>query len=370
MKILILTGRFNMGHNAAAQSLKQELLFSCSDDIVEVEDFLAYAIPGMDSAVYKLFQVFMTHASGLYNAWYCMTEKVTGDLLPVYARPLLRAMEELLDEREPDVVIATHPLCAQLVGRCKRRGRFSGVLLTCVTDVTGHGEWLNRGCDGYLVGAQAVKDAFVARGVEPERIAVTGIPVRREFKEPSPDALGGEKRLLIMGGALGLMPRDDEFYASVNDLPGVKTTLITGGNRKLFDRLAGRYPNIQVLGYTPEVYTYMRRSDLVLSKPGGATTFEAIFSATPILAWEPIWEQERRNADFLTREGMGRVAGKDKDACFAALKELLGDPAALEEMRRRMKALRGRLADRGLEELMERLIDGPEGPLTEERMYA
>lgn len=370
MKILVLTGKFNMGHNAAAQSLKQELLFSYPDGIVEVEDFLTYAIPGMDSAVYKLFQMFMTHASGLYNVWYRATEKGKWDQLPVYAMPLLRAMEELLDEREPDVVIATHPLCAQLVSRCKKRGRFSGVLLTCVTDVTGHGEWLNRGCDGYLVGAEAVKDSFVERGVDPERIAVTGIPVRREFKEMDKPGPTGEKHLLIMGGGLGLLPRDDEFYGLVNDLPGVKTTLITGGNRKLFDRLVSRYPNIQVLGYTPEVYAYMRRSDLVLSKPGGATTFEAIFSATPILAWEPIWEQERRNADFLIREGIGRIAGKDKDTCFAALEELLSDPAALEEMSRRMKALRGRLADRGLEELMERLLDRPEGRLTEERMYA
>lgn len=357
MKVLVLTGRFNMGHWSVAQSLKQELILSYPDAIVEVEDFLTYAIPGMDGAVYKLFQLFVTHAHGLYNAFYRLTEKGTGDLLPVYARPFLQAMEELLAEREADVVIATHPLCAQLAGRCKKRGSFEGILLTCVTDVTGHGEWLCRACDGYLVAAEAVRDAFVKRGVEPSRIAVTGIPVRKEFKEAYSREThrGGEKRLLIMGGGSGLLPKDDGFYAAVNALPGVKTTLITGGNRRLFDRLVGRYPNIQVLGYTPEVYAYMGRSDLVLSKPGGATTFEAIFSATPMLAWEPIWEQERRNAAFLEREGIGRVAGKDGSACLAALKELLADPAALTAMRERMKALRIRLAGRGLEELMEKL---------------
>ena len=362
MKILILTGKFNMGHWSVAQSLKQELLLSGHDDIVEVEDVVTYAVPGMDRAVYKLFQVFVTCTPGLYNVFYRLTEKGTGDLLPVHARPFLQGTEELLAERRPDVVIATHPLCAQLVARCKKRGSYGGVLLTCVTDITGHGEWLCKECDGYLVGAEAVRDAFVARGVDPSHIAVTGIPVRREFKEPAPCAAGGETRLLIMGGGQGLLPRDDDFYAALNALPNVKTTLITGGNRRLFERLAGKYPNIRVLGYTPEVYAYMRRSDLVLSKPGGATTFEAIFSATPMLAWEPFWEQERRNAAFLVREGMGRVAGKEKEECLAALKDLLTDPAALSGMRERMKALRARLDDRGLEELM--------GQLTEERMYA
>lgn len=355
MRVLILTGRFNMGHSSAAQSLRQELRLSYPDASVEVEDFLSYAIPGMDHAVYKTFQLLVTHAGGLYNAYYRLTEKGTGDQLPVHAWPFLRAMEELLRQRRPDAVIATHPLCAQLVGRCKKRGSYAGMLLTCVTDVTGHGEWLCRECDGYLVAAEGVRDAFVERGVEPERIAVTGIPVRREFKEPHDRTETGERRLLIMGGGLGLVPKDDEFYRAVNDLPGVKTTLITGKNRKLFERLVGRYPNITVLGYTTEVYAHMGRSDLVLSKPGGVTTFEAIFSCTPMLAWEPFWEQEQRNAAFLEREGMGRVAGKKTDQCLAALRSLLDDPNQLAAMSQRMRAMRSRLADRGLEELMTKL---------------
>lgn len=362
MNILILTGKFNMGHWSVAQSLKQELRSAYPDGIVEVEDLVTYAVPGMDRAVYGLFKTFTNYTPGLYNVVYRLTERGTGDLLPVHAIPFLQGTEELLDERKPDVVISTHPLCTQLVGRCKKRGKYGGLLLTCVTDITGHGEWLSRECDGYLVGAEAVKTAFVKRGVDPRRIAVTGIPVRREFKEAAPGATGGERRLLIMGGGQGLLPKDDSFYAGVNALPHVKTTLITGGNRKLFDRLAGKYPNIRVLGFTPQVWDYMGKSDLVLSKPGGATTFEAIFSATPMLAWEPFWEQERRNADFLVREGLGRVAGKEKDRCLAALEDLLGDPVALAGMKQRMVALRKRLDDRGLEELMDQL--------TEERMYA
>lgn len=356
MRVLILTGKFNMGHWSVAKALNQELRAAYPQAVVEVEDFISCAMPKMDTAVYKMFQLFVTYGAGLYNAYYRLTEKATGDDLSAHARFLAEKMDELLAQRQPDVVIATHPTCAQLVSRCKERGDFDGMLLTCVTDITDHGEWLCRGCDGYLVGAEAVRDAFIARGVEPQRIAVTGIPVRREFKEPCQRDGDGGKRLLIMGGGLGLMPKDDAFYRAINSFPGVKTTLITGGNKKLFERLVGRWPNIQVLGYTPDVYQYMRRSDLVLSKPGGATTFEAIFSATPMLAWEPFWEQERRNAAFLEREGMGRIAGKKSSQCLAALKELLlDDPEALWAMERRMKEMRSTLADRGLEELLTRL---------------
>lgn len=355
MKVLILTGKFNMGHTAAAQALRQELLLWDRGARVEVEDFLTWAAPGADQAIYALFRGVVTRAHGLYNACYRLTADGTGDLLPVHARPFLPAMEDLLAQRRPDAVIATHPLCAQLVSRCKERGRWGGALVTCVTDITDHGEWLCRGCDGYLVGAPSVRDALARRGVDPGRVAVTGVPVRREFKGRYPRPADGKKRLLIMGGSLGLLPRDEGFYAAVNDLPGVQTTLITGNNHKLFARLAGRYPNLQVLGYTPEVYAYMGRGDLVLSKPGGATTFEAIFSGTPMLAWEPLWEQERRNADFLTREGMGRVTGRRSAPCLAALEELLNDAAALAAMSGRMAAFRGGLEEDGLERLLTEL---------------
>ena len=359
MNILILTGKFNMGHYSAAQSLLQELTAAYPDAAVTVQDFLTFAIPRMDSAVYKIFQVAVTRAHRLYNVHYRMTESGTGDVLPAYAWPLLGAMEELLALEEPDVVISTHPLCTQLVGRCKKRGSFDGVLITCVTDVTGHGEWICQGCDGYMVAAETVRDALVQRGIDPRHITVTGIPVRRQFKESCRQEReeDGLRQLLIMGGGPGLLPKDDDFYEGVNDLPGVQTTLITGSNQKLFERLVGRYPNILVLGYTQDVYAYMLRSDLVLSKPGGSTTFEAIFSATPMLAWEPRWEQERRNAAFLEQEGVGRVAARNTESCLTALRELLGDPTALATMGENMRSLRSRFEDRGLEKLMERLME-------------
>lgn len=99
------------------------------------------------------------------------------------------------------------------------------------------------------------------------------------------------------------MPRGDSFYQALNALAGVETTLITGHNRKLYDRLAGKYPHIHVVGFTDRVHEYMSRADLILSKPGGITLFEAIFSQTPSWAWEPFLQQRRLNARFLLHGG-------------------------------------------------------------------
>lgn len=78
-------------------------------------------------------------------------------------------------------------------------------------------------------------------------------------------------------------------------------------NQKLYDRLAGRYDNIEVVGFTDRVYDYMAQSDLLLSKPGGITLFESIFAELPMLAWEPFWSRRRRMPGALEERGLGRL---------------------------------------------------------------
>ena len=141
-------------------------------------------------------------------------------------------------------------------------------------------------------------------------------------------------------------------------MPGVHTTIITGRNQKLYDRLVGKYENIRVIGFTDRVYEYMAWADLVLTKPGGITMFESIFSELPILAWEPFLEQEKNNARFLVKRGLGRVAAKESDECLAAIRELIYDDDTLADMSARMHALKEQLEQESVTHILARLTAG------------
>ena len=352
MNILILTGKFGMGHYSASQSLRLQLLGAFPSAQVEVVDLPAYAIPDASEAIYKAFSLLVTKGSGLYNIYYKATENTT-----LKARPLLDdlfqdKLGQLLWEERPDAVIATHPFCARLVADYKEEVSSDLPLVTCITDLSSHSEWLNDATDCYLVGSNDIREKLAAKGVERESIWVTGIPVRCEFKRPVVRRPGRTRQLLIMGGGLGLLPRKDSFYEALDALPGVHTTIITGRNQKLYDRLAGRYPHIQVLGFTDRVYDYMARADLVLTKPGGITLFETIFSELPILAWEPFLEQEKLNARFLVKRGLGRVAAKEPEECLEAIRALIYDDAALESMRANMRHMKGQLESESLARIL------------------
>ena len=220
MNILILTGKFGMGHWSASQSLRQQLLRAFPGAEVEVLDFVAEAMPNASEAMYKCFNLLVTRGSGLFNLYYKLTQDLPADARPLFETLFLDKLEELVAARRPDAVIATHPLCARMVSRWKGETGSALPLITCVTDLSSHSEWIHKYTDCYLVGSNDIRSRLAAKGVDRDIICVTGIPVRCEFKRPVRRRPGRERNLLIMGGGLGLLPKRDSFYEQALRPPG------------------------------------------------------------------------------------------------------------------------------------------------------
>ena len=357
MKILIMTGKFGMGHWSAASSLKDSMLRAIPGTEAEILDLFDWAAPGCADAIYKTFSLLVNHGSGLFNIYYKATAhtKSGDESASLCTLALLDKVEQLIAQRHPDAIVATHPLCAQVISFYKQERRSNVPLVTCITDMSIHPEWINPYTDCYLVGSAEVRQGLMEQGVAEENIVVTGIPVRQEFRQSVLRQPKETKELLLMGGGLGLLPRGRKFYDGLDALPGVHTTIITGNNRKLYDKLAGKWKNITVVGYTDRVRDYMVEADLMLSKPGGITLSEAVYTALPILMPKPFLQQERNNAAFAVRRGIGRVAPKNSEECLKVIAELLEDQEALDRMSRKMNELRAELEEHGLEERLAQL---------------
>ena len=181
MRILILTGKFGMGHWSASQSLRQQLLRAFPGAEVEVLDLVAQAMPNASDAMYKCFNLLVTRGSGLFNLYYKLTRDLPADTWTLLDDLFLDELSGLMVEKSPDAVIATHPLCARMVSRWKGATGSRLPLITCVTDLSSHSEWIHRYTDCYLVGSNDIREKLAAKGVERESICVTGIPVRCEF---------------------------------------------------------------------------------------------------------------------------------------------------------------------------------------------
>ena len=76
-------------------------------------------------------------------------------------------------------------------------------------------------------------------------------------------------------------------------------------NKKLQHELAcheHRHPT-KVLGFATNMQELMAAADLILTKPGGLTTSEALALGKPLLILNPIPGQEAANSDFLLEQG-------------------------------------------------------------------
>lgn len=336
MNILILTGKFGMGHYSAATALAEELEKGMERPSVYVEDLFVCALKGRCRLLYRYFSFVVQRGNWLYNLVYRRTEHVEKKGMIPLKRSFLRALDRLVRETGASVVISTLPICSQLISEYKQETGSKVRLVTCITDVTTHSEWLYPHTDLYLAPAPAIRDSLLHKGVPPERIAVSGIPVRGQFHQWEARAPSEKKRVLIMGGGFGLLPKSAEFYAALSGLEDLEVTVITGKNKALFEKLRRNYPNLTVLGYADDVSRYMKQADLIVSKPGGVTLFESIHTRTPLLMFPPFLEQEMRNGDFVLRNRLGLVLPRRPERFAGEIGRTANDGVQLSVIRQNM----------------------------------
>jgi len=346
VNILILTGRFGMGHASAAGALAAELTRSVPAADVVVEDFPAYAMPSLSPYMYRGFHLLVTHASDLFNMYYKLIRYSQSDSSNPLDVLFLDKLLELVEKRRPDLIISTHPFCAHLCGQLRQKTGLDIPLVTCVTDISDHPEWICAETDCYLLPSWEVRRRFQAKGVPGEKLFVTGIPVGQQFRALSYSRGREQRQLLIMGGGFGMLPMESSFYQKLNALRGVHTTVITGKNQKLFQRLHGAYENIEAVGYTHWVARYMARADLLVTKPGGITLFESMFAELPLLAWQPKLHQEKENARWLQAAGVGWVT---QGMCSVEdISQLLFHDTALAGARQAIREWREKLEEESI----------------------
>lgn len=172
MKILILTGKFGMGHYQAAQAIKEELENNPKDDI-EIIDWIEYLTPGCAKYIYAGYSSLIGHNTFFYNYHYRKSENYPPNRTPDHALACYVKMHRLIQQKRPDLIISVLAFCSQAVSYYKSLSGCPVPLITCITDITGHPEWINRCTDAYMAASDEVRSALIQKGVPENQIFVT-----------------------------------------------------------------------------------------------------------------------------------------------------------------------------------------------------
>jgi processive 1,2-diacylglycerol beta-glucosyltransferase len=258
-----------------------------------------------------------------------------------------RPFVKLLREYQPDLIVCTHFLPAEIVSWLKAKERLASRQVIIVTDFDVHAMWLVHHYERYFVALDEARVYLEVLGIPPEKITVSGIPIDPVFaikkdkqEMRAKHGLAPDRTtILLSAGGFGVGSVDALVQSLLPLQHRAQVVAICGRNEELKERLtklASRIkPEASVLlkpfGYTNEMDELMTASDLVLGKPGGLTTSEALAKGLVFVIVNPIPGQEERNSDHLL-EGAAAIRCNNLPTLSYKLDRLLADPQRFKSM--------------------------------------
>lgn len=350
--ILVLTSSFGLGHDSVASAIREQLMEENKDLNVIVKDILEISTPKTKEYFFDLYYLLTKKYPRFYNVIYNFRKDTPNNIFDeaVY-NIFLKRVAEYIEQVDPQIIISTFPLCSGFVSRAKQKYGLNIPLITTITDVVDSWEWIHNNTDLYFVPCKVIEDRLVSKGIEKDRIKITGIPVKKDFLTPKDEILFRDtddnishshyKQLLIMGGAMDKIKVSAELLEKFDRMDNVKTIVITGNNQAMYEALSstGQYKNVEILGYTTEIAKLMDSSDIIVTKPGGATLFEAINKGIPMVLKRSMVGQEEENIKFIKDTGIGILVGKD-DALDDVVIRSLSDEMNLDQIKRNIEEVK------------------------------
>ncbi|MCD2517226.1 galactosyldiacylglycerol synthase [Massilia sp. G4R7] len=353
--ILVLSVPAGAGHTRVADAIRSCAAEEYGGARVIHLDAMAFATPRLRTVYTSLYLGLIRRAPGLWRHVY----RYTNEAEPGGWFNRLRRWIEARDCRKlvaqiaalaPSAVICTHFQPAELLSRQIAAGQLDCPVWVQVTDFDLHRMWLHPHIAGYFAGNEEVAFLLREQGIAAGAVHVAGIPTmpafsRRHDRAECARELGldpGRSTLLLMGGGAGLGGLS-RIARELLAIPGDFQLIVLAGKNQaelaVLQTLAARFPGrLAPQGYTDRVERLMACADLVITKPGGATTAECLAMGLPMIVNAPIPGQEEHNANFLLEQGAALKAS-DLPTLAYRVRQLLAHPVQLEEMATRARML-------------------------------
>lgn len=370
-KVLILSASVGAGHLRAAEALEKAFKQSNAAEEVRNIDVLNYTNPlfrrlygkAYIEMVNKMPEVLGWMYDSLDKPWQNERRRLALDRLNT--QPFVK----LLKDYQPDVAVCTHFLPAEIISWLKAKGKISFPQAIVVTDFDVHAMWLCHHFEQYFVALDETRVHLEKLGIPSTKITVSGIPIDPIFgehkdKSEMREKYGLEKdKLTIMVSAGGFgVGKIEHLLEALSDLQTPAQILaICGKNEELKakleklskDKLNNERVTFKPIGYTTAMDEYMSASDLIVGKPGGLTTNEAMAKGLIFVVVNPIPGQEERNSDHLLEKGCAIKCNNLPTLAFK-IDELINDKTRFEAMKANVRRFSRPNAS---QEIVKKLID-------------
>lgn len=385
-KILIISSDTGGGHRSAAAAIVAGV-----QKFLDSESYAVRVVRAIEEShhladkLVRLYNWILRNRQQWMKYYYWAINRIRPDTREFFHKRCVGYVKNLFERWCPHIVVSVHPLTQHIFGRVLKELNLADrvPLVSVVTDPC-YGFWKGWACDAvtlYLVASEEARQQLIDYGVSPERIKISGMPVHPKFAYPGEEAAQAARR------ALGLDP--DKFTVFVNagwigggNIPqifrelvqgelDVQAIFLAGKNedlRAVAESIATEAPfPVKVIGYSDEIEQLMSAANVMISKLGGLTTFEALACRVPIIAdviTDPM-PQEAGTARLIAQRGAGVMLNRASDV-VNVVRRMMDDEVHYSRMRAATANLALPNSTQYIVEEIAALIPQPDKPVLSE----
>jgi processive 1,2-diacylglycerol beta-glucosyltransferase len=387
-RVLITYLSAGNGHRIAAQAIESDLRERFPGvEVRPPEDLANFSRPGKWGAQ-LFYKVIDWH---IYHRLYDLADRVPSspEQLNFMRQQIMQLASKkfvkLIMEFQPDIILNCHPLGTELLSGAQSDGKVPSHVLNyqVVTDCYGHMFYVLPNVHATFVPNRQVADQLVEKGMIPERIYSSGIPIHPSFAERVDQKIARDRLelsasarvLLVQGNLIDQVGQYDQlleylvasFPQGVHGLD-IEVVVVCGKNADLhrdLQALARAYTGkvrLVPFGMVPsqQMRDIMRAADLSLTKPGGLTTAESIAMELPMVLLEVMGGgQEGYNAQYFQNEGVAAAVYEFEDA-LKRVADLIDSPETLMAMRHAAVRVARPQAAHSISDVMAQALAAPE----------
>lgn len=297
-----------------------------------------------------------------------------------YSRHRIKSMSALINNylahNKPDLVISVIPFVNDTILKVAEKNNIPLLLIPTDFDVTTFIVGINNPQYPKFITTLGADDPLIKTRIEPthmneKQIAITGLPIRKDFFEVNDKnkellkrqyGIENNKPVIVLMKGGQVKPTILAFAKELTKLSfPAHLIFCVSNNEKIRKRIQElTFPShisVTILGFTEHISELFAMADLLITKSGSASLAEGIAMNVPMIldATETLLYWERLNHTLLTTHHWG-ISLKNIKGLNSAIIQILGDPTHYQQIKRNLEAFDKPRLDLEIKPIIERLL--------------
>lgn len=346
MRVLLLSANTGGGHNSAAAAV--QAAFEQKGVMCEMRDALSFVSEIHSDIISSGHTYIYRYFPQLFGVGYRFEERHPPRFIYDQMAMGAKRFVSYLQEHTFDAVVSTHIFGSMLMTEARKKYGVSIPHYVVVTDYAMYPGTDMVDVSRFFIAAEGLVSTYVDAGIAPERLTVSGIPIRPSFTQCY-DKTEVRRRLhlpengrlvLLFSGSIGCGRLHKVAPELERNLPQDATLVILcGHNMRTYHQLTEKCgPKTVVVGYTNRIAEYMAAADMCISKPGGLSITEMLAMQLPMVLMLSVPGCESRNMTFFVENKIA-VGTEDWDEAILETARLVRSSDDLNAMREQMRQI-------------------------------